>query len=480
MASLLIFATLTVLLATQTVADVCSEKDQNGLKVVTCVENCVTAKEEYPDLEVSSITLCKTMIDGVECYSIESDNICTGGTDRIHIKNLTVTKPDSKGELQIPTYIHYNTSPPKICFLPPTNACPLKYVSSNELTESPSTPSAATTTASIESVTTDTSTTVSLIGSKRTNQERRTIENKHNEYRETTSPSATDMKKIKYNVTLEGYVQSFLDTTNECSYIHDNFNNHYGENFYNMSFYKNANPTIDYGYTISSWHQESSHYSYDTNRCAEDVTCRHYTQVVWNATDQVGCGVKKCTRGDWTTIAIMCYYSPPGNIVPQGTGWTRRPFTSGPRCQNCSSSHSECQKGLCVKPFDVELQKWYANYMLDKARKEIADLFQLSTNSKDDSELTEWDMVNEATKQDSDKTEDIKSQEPLADTASEKDEIEDRIQAQVDIQVEESKTQTPVIESANKEKNEKTTESDTTRSQIYKDMETFMKIYGNQ
>ena len=47
--------------------------------------------------------------------------------------------------------------------------------------------------------------------------------------------------------------------------------------------------------------------------------CGHYTQVMWNNTQSVGCGLRTTCTGTYATM-ISCNYYPPGNYVGQ------RPF----------------------------------------------------------------------------------------------------------------------------------------------------------
>lgn len=44
-----------------------------------------------------------------------------------------------------------------------------------------------------------------------------------------------------------------------------------------------------------------------------DTPCRHFTQLVWRATTQVGCAVALCPAAS----VVVCHYSAPGN----GDNW---------------------------------------------------------------------------------------------------------------------------------------------------------------
>jgi pathogenesis-related protein 1 len=66
------------------------------------------------------------------------------------------------------------------------------------------------------------------------------------------------------------------------------------------------------GHVIETWASEAADYSYATNSCARGKTCGHYTQIVWNDTREVGCGMAICP--DLGQIWV-CEYRPAGNVV---------------------------------------------------------------------------------------------------------------------------------------------------------------------
>lgn len=64
---------------------------------------------------------------------------------------------------------------------------------------------------------------------------------------------------------------------------------------------------------VKSWSDELVDYSYTTNTCTTGKACGHYTQVVWRASTQVGCGMARSASQEvW-----VCNYNPPGNYVGQ-------------------------------------------------------------------------------------------------------------------------------------------------------------------
>lgn len=62
------------------------------------------------------------------------------------------------------------------------------------------------------------------------------------------------------------------------------------------------------GSAIDGWGNEEKDYSYSDAVFSE--TTGHFTQLVWKATTQVGCGAFNCPDGWYFT----CEYYPPGNV----------------------------------------------------------------------------------------------------------------------------------------------------------------------
>jgi pathogenesis-related protein 1 len=62
---------------------------------------------------------------------------------------------------------------------------------------------------------------------------------------------------------------------------------------------------------VNAWGAESTNYSPAADTCAPGRQCGHYTQIVWGATEEVGCGKSVCpTLGQvW-----VCNYRPKGNV----------------------------------------------------------------------------------------------------------------------------------------------------------------------
>lgn len=68
------------------------------------------------------------------------------------------------------------------------------------------------------------------------------------------------------------------------------------------------------GDAVQSWAGERKYYNQRSGQC-QGGTCGHYTQLVWRATTQVGCGIATCPAGAFTATVWACNYFPAGNFV---------------------------------------------------------------------------------------------------------------------------------------------------------------------
>lgn len=63
---------------------------------------------------------------------------------------------------------------------------------------------------------------------------------------------------------------------------------------------------------VTLWVAEEANYDYGTNTCAAGKVCGHYTQVVWRASEKLGCGLNNCPGLTYGS-SVVCNYSPGGN-----------------------------------------------------------------------------------------------------------------------------------------------------------------------
>ena len=62
---------------------------------------------------------------------------------------------------------------------------------------------------------------------------------------------------------------------------------------------------------VAQWAAEAANYDYATNTCTSG-DCSHYTQLVWETSQQLGCGISSCP-GLAFGNSIVCNYGPGGN-----------------------------------------------------------------------------------------------------------------------------------------------------------------------
>ena len=124
----------------------------------------------------------------------------------------------------------------------------------------------------------------------------------HNEVR-----AAVGVPDLAWDEALAQVAQDWSDhlsADEDCSLIHSA--NQYGENLFWSS------GSVDAQRVVDAWAGESVDYDYDSNSCTPGEQCGHYTQIVWDSTERVGCALVACDGGGevWT-----CSYDPPGNYV---------------------------------------------------------------------------------------------------------------------------------------------------------------------
>lgn len=110
---------------------------------------------------------------------------------------------------------------------------------------------------------------------------------------------------LAYNTTLASFAQSYLDTGvgpgDTCMFEHSG--GPYGENL------AIGYPTVEAG--IEAWGDEREEYNFGRGRFSKGTG--HFTQLVWKATTDVGCGGRWCGEGKgWY---LVCEYWPAGNVV---------------------------------------------------------------------------------------------------------------------------------------------------------------------
>lgn len=136
----------------------------------------------------------------------------------------------------------------------------------------------------------------------------------HNCARKTVDPAASpSIPSLVWDATVASTAQSWADG---CVFAHGGHVG-LGQNLYGAA----EGATLTLAVASNAWASEEPDYQYATNTCP-GALCGHYTQMVWRATTQLGCGQKQCTTGspfggfpNWNFI--VCDYNPPGNYSGQ-------------------------------------------------------------------------------------------------------------------------------------------------------------------
>jgi hypothetical protein len=106
---------------------------------------------------------------------------------------------------------------------------------------------------------------------------------------------------------------------------------------------------------VQSWYDELSRYdfnnpiaSYTAGNTDHSREVRDFTQLIWNDTQQVGCGVSVCKGFNFW----VCRYSPPGNFNGENPGVLDKEVPRAIAASNASSQGS----GGGIKPQSVPIQ----------------------------------------------------------------------------------------------------------------------------
>ncbi|TPP65455.1 Pathogenesis protein PRMS [Fasciola gigantica] len=147
----------------------------------------------------------------------------------------------------------------------------------------------------------------------------------HNTYREKVKncgipgqPGALTMPRMQWHNELAAKAQKW---SKQCKVGHDRGEDRKVNGFWWVGQNFAGNPSVKGGFY--SWFDEHNKYNFTKNSC--ESVCGHYTQVVWQESIYLGCGVTQCPKNKFPYgLAIVCNYGPGGNVNG------RRPYTPNP------------------------------------------------------------------------------------------------------------------------------------------------------
>ncbi len=111
---------------------------------------------------------------------------------------------------------------------------------------------------------------------------------------------------IKWSDELASQAQQWANKLAKRSCKMDHSNTINGENLYWSSAASSAKEVVD------AWASEKKYYKGGTIKGRDFRKYGHYTQIVWNRTKFVGCGMAVCKHGNQIWV---CHYSPAGNYL---------------------------------------------------------------------------------------------------------------------------------------------------------------------
>lgn len=129
---------------------------------------------------------------------------------------------------------------------------------------------------------------------------------------------------LQWSEKIAGYAQdwaNYLAENNQCQILHrkeaGKHSKPYGENIYwassiSWSDGRTGIQQIAPADVLDAWTGEEKYYTPATGNCQPGKSCGHYTQVIWEKTRKLGCGMQVCA--DKSQVWV-CNYFPAGNIA---------------------------------------------------------------------------------------------------------------------------------------------------------------------
>ncbi|XP_066439939.1 C-type lectin domain family 18 member C-like [Eleutherodactylus coqui] len=176
-------------------------------------------------------------------------------------------------------------------------------------------------------------------------KERFTLVSLHNKLRGSVRPSAANMRRMGWSEALGARA---LAVASRCQ------QNAVDDPEVGWNLQRFPAGTASPADAITLWFRQEKDYNFWTSECAQNRTCRHYTQLVWASSWELGCGMSRCSSEMGDVDMVVCAYAPGGNWDIGGQAI--RPYQAGPWCSLCTASWFGCfrsweqQGGLCEVP----------------------------------------------------------------------------------------------------------------------------------
>uniref|UniRef100_A0A5K3FE42 SCP domain-containing protein n=1 Tax=Mesocestoides corti TaxID=53468 RepID=A0A5K3FE42_MESCO len=169
--------------------------------------------------------------------------------------------------------------------------------------------------------------------------ERHLIMEAHRSVREGVSPSASNMKMMKYSKKLEKQAEKSLTECVFKDYVVTAFSNNVTQN---LRVYVDMEPSFTE--MIYLYGKDAQFYNLENNTCTG--FCTNYKRIVWANSTRVGCAMHKCgafgTRLQHPVFTVVCQYNVTEEIKDQ------RPYEEGLSCSKCPPGY-KCRHRQCVE-----------------------------------------------------------------------------------------------------------------------------------
>jgi uncharacterized protein YkwD len=124
-----------------------------------------------------------------------------------------------------------------------------------------------------------------------------------------------------WNSSIATNAQEYADTCPSGHSSQSSRQNVAGFSYLGENIYFHSSSSADPVGAVDSWASERADYDYGTPTGGSGAMVGHYTQIVWESSTAIGCGVARCSGG-WGTI-VVCQYGPGGNYGGQAPyGWS--------------------------------------------------------------------------------------------------------------------------------------------------------------
>eukprot|EP00731_Ephydatia_muelleri_P018757 Em0011g797a len=135
---------------------------------------------------------------------------------------------------------------------------------------------------------------VSCTNAELSADKKKEVLNAHNFYRRAPTPSASNMAMMTWSESIAAVAQSYaancynVANTNASSVG-------FGESRATAQYIPGTVQNFTAALVVGKWAAEANSYVYSTHTCTSLSTCKDYMQMVWAASDQLGCGAYMCS-----------------------------------------------------------------------------------------------------------------------------------------------------------------------------------------